>query len=137
MKRHKVLSHGGPSTITKRGMSSEEKRAYHHVYDEPDSETVVMTWPRTIPLEEGDRGWSDMKSIEARLHEFSGTPTMIIWGTDDAVFDVGYRDRLKQYFPHAEGPINFDRASHFLQDDRGSDIVKAILPFLAHAVKGR
>jgi haloalkane dehalogenase len=136
MKRFKLLSHGGPSTITKRGMTHPEKRAYHHVYDEPDSETVVMTWPRTIPLEEGDRGWADMKFIEGRLGEFSKTPTLIIWGIDDAVFDVGYRDRLMRYFPHAEGPVNFERASHFLQDDRGPDIAKTILPFLSRAVKG-
>jgi len=37
--------------------------------------------------------------------------------------------------PHAEGPINFDRASHFLQDDRGPDIVAAMLPFLARVVQ--
>jgi pimeloyl-ACP methyl ester carboxylesterase len=135
MKRFKVLSHGGPSTIAKRRMTRTEKRGYHHIYDEPDSETVVLTWPRTIPLREGDRGWADMKAIEDRLHEFSETATLIVWGTDDPVFDVSYRDRLKQLFPHAEGPVNFDRASHFLQDDRGADIVGAMLPFLDRWVK--
>src|SRR5512135_1062794 len=79
MKRFKVLSHGGTSTITKRGMTSAEKRAYHHVYDEPDSETVVMTWPRSIPLKEGDRGWADMRALEARLGELSETPIQVIW----------------------------------------------------------
>jgi pimeloyl-ACP methyl ester carboxylesterase len=131
MKRFKVLSHGGVSTITRRGMTRAEKRAYHHVYDEPDSETVVMTWPRTIPLRDGDRGWSDMRAIESRLGELSRTPILIIWGVDDPVFNVEYRDHLKKLFPHAEGPINLDRASHFLQDDRGPDIVKALIPFLA------
>jgi hypothetical protein len=29
MKRHKVLSHHGPSVTTKRGMTTEEARAYH------------------------------------------------------------------------------------------------------------
>jgi len=135
MKRYKTLSHGGTSTITKRGMTHAEKRAYHHVYDEPDSETVVMTWPRTIPLREGDRGWADMRAIQMRLGEFAKTPVQIIWGVDDPVFTTGYRDRLMQLLPHAEGPINFDRASHFLQDDRGPDIVEAMIPFLDRVVK--
>ncbi len=135
MKRFKVLSHGGPSTIAKRRMTSAEKRAYHHVYDEPDSETVVMTWPRSIPLKEGDRGWADMRAIESRLGELAKIPIQIIWGVDDPVFNVEYRDRLMHKLPHAEGPINFDRASHFLQDDRGPDIVAAMLPFLARVVK--
>ncbi|HZZ35569.1 MAG TPA: alpha/beta fold hydrolase, partial [Caulobacteraceae bacterium] len=35
MKRLKVLSRGGPSVTSQRGMSDEEARAYHYVYDEP------------------------------------------------------------------------------------------------------
>jgi haloalkane dehalogenase len=135
MKRFKVLSHGGVSTITKRGMTSAEKRAYHHIYDEADSETVVLTWPRSIPLRQGDRGWADMCAIETRLGELAKTPILVIWGVDDPVFNVEYRDRLMAKLPHAEGPINFDRASHFLQDDRGPDIVAAMLPFLARVVQ--
>ncbi len=135
MKRYKVLSHGGPSTISKRRMTRDEKRAYHHVYDEADSETVCMTWPRSIPLKEGDRGWADMKMIENRLGELSNIPIQLIWGVDDPVFDTGYRDRMLKVLPHAEGPVNFDRASHFLQDDRGPDIVQAIIPFLDRVVR--
>ena len=48
MKRFKVLSHGGVSAIMRRTMTEDEKRAYHHVFDEPDSDHVVLTWPRTI-----------------------------------------------------------------------------------------
>ncbi len=135
MKRYKVLSHGGTSTISKRRMTRDEKRAYHHVYDEADSETVCMTWPRSIPLKEGDRGWADMKMIEDRLGELSNIPIQLIWGVDDPVFDTGYRDRMLKVLPHAEGPVNFDRASHFLQDDRGPDIVQAIIPLLDRVVR--
>ena len=41
----------------------------------------------------------------------------------------------QRVLPHAEGPVNFDRASHFLQDDRGPDIVQAIIPFLDRVVR--
>jgi haloalkane dehalogenase len=130
MKRRKVLSHGGPSTISKRRMTAAEKRGYHHVYDEPDSESVTLTWPRTIPMNEGDRGWADMKMIEQRLPELAAKPVLILWAPEDAVFPADYRDRMMALLPHAEGPINFDRAAHFLQDDRAPDIVAAIIPFL-------
>jgi haloalkane dehalogenase len=135
MKRHKVVSRGGPSVTSQRKMASIEKRGYHHVYAEPDSETVTLTWPRTIPLREGDRGWTDMTMIQARLKEFSKTPVLIMWGVDDIVFNIEYRDRLMELFPHAEGPVNYSKASHFLQDDRGSDIVKDMILFLDRAVK--
>jgi len=76
-----------------------------------------------------------MRAIEARLAELRDIPMQIIWGVDDPVFNVEYRDRLMRLFPHAEGPVNFARASHFLQDDRGADIVAAIIPFLARVAK--
>jgi pimeloyl-ACP methyl ester carboxylesterase len=130
MKRFKVLSHGGAPAISRRGMSEDERRAYHHVFDEPDSDNVVLTWPRTIPLREGDRGWADMRMIESRLPELAKIPTLMLWAPEDNVFPIEYANRMKELLPHAEGPILFDRAGHFLQDDRGPDLVKAIIPFL-------
>jgi len=135
-KRLKVLSHRGPAAVTQRGMTEEEKRAYHHIYDEPDSEHVVLTWPRTIPLKEGDRGWVDMQTIQNRLGELSAIPTLLLWAPEDVVFPIEYANRLKALLPHGEGPIEFDNAAHFLQDDRGPDLAKAIVEFLDRKVEG-
>ena len=44
------------------------------------------------------------------------------------------RERLKELLPHAEGPITFDRARHFLQEDRGPDLARAIVAFLNRTV---
>jgi haloalkane dehalogenase len=130
MKRHKALSHGGPSTTTQRGMSEIEARGYHHVFDEPGSDHVVLTWPRTIPMKEGDRGWKDIRYIEKRLPELASKPVLLIWAPGDVVFPIEYANKLKELLPHAEGPVLFDRAAHFLQDDRGPDIAKTIVGFL-------
>jgi haloalkane dehalogenase len=130
MKRVKVLSQHGPSAITRRGLSEEEAAAYHHVFDEPESDAVVLTWPRTIPMREGDRGWADMAAIERRLPELAGVPVSLLWAPGDNVFPIEYAERLKQLLPHAEGPTLFDRAAHFLQDDRGPDLATAVVDFL-------
>ena len=130
MKRHKVLSHRGPAATTVRGISAEEARAYHQVFDEPDSDHVVLTWPRTIPMREGDRGWQDMQAIEQRLGELARVPTLLLWAPGDEVFPIEFAHRLKELLPHAEGPIEFDRARHFLQDDRGPDLAAEIVRFL-------
>ena len=135
MKRHKVLSHAGPSVTTRRGMTDQEARAYHHVFDEPDSDHIVLTWPRTIPMREGDRGWADMQAIERRLPELAGIPTALLWAPEDNVFSIEYANRLKELLPHAEGPILFDKAAHFLQDDRGPDLARAIVEFLNRTVR--
>jgi pimeloyl-ACP methyl ester carboxylesterase len=137
MKRFKVLSHGGVSAITRRAMTEAEKRAYHHVFDEPNSDHVVLTWPRTIPLREGDRGWADMQGIQQRLPELSKVPVLLLWAPEDNVFSIEYANRLKELLPQAEGPILFERAGHFLQDDRGPDVVAAIVSFLERSVAGQ
>jgi haloalkane dehalogenase len=130
MKRHKVLSQHGPSATTVRGLTPDEARGYHHVFDEPDSDHVVLTWPRTIPLRENDRGWQDLLMIERRLPELSRTPIQLLWAPGDEVFPMETCNRMKELLPHAEGPILFDRARHFLQDDRGPDLAAAIVTFL-------
>jgi haloalkane dehalogenase len=135
MQRHKVLSHHGPSVTSRRGLSAEEARGYHHVFDEPDSDHVVLTWPRTIPLRPGDRGWADMQAIERRLPELAHIPTMLLWAPEDNVFPIEYAQRLKELLPHAEGPLLFDNATHFLQDDRGPDLARAVVEFLNRTVK--
>lgn len=137
MKRHKVLSGHGPSATSRRGMSDDEARAYHHVFDEPESDAVVLTWPRTIPLHEGDRGWADMRAIERRLPELADIPVSLLWAPEDNVFPLSYGERLKELLPHAEGPRTFDRAAHFLQDDRGPDLAAAIVEFLDRTVGAR
>ncbi len=134
MKRHKVLSHHGPSAISKRGMTEPEARAYHHVFDEPDSDHVVLTWPRTIPMREGDRGWADMAAIERRLPELAGISTLLLYATQDSVFGKPYAERLKELLPHAEGPIAIEGADHFMQDDQGPQIAAAIVAFLNRTV---
>ena len=81
-------------------MTEDEARAYHHVFDEPESDAVVLTWPRTIPMREGDRGWADMKAIENRLGELVDIPTLLLWAPGDNVFTMQYAERMKELLPH-------------------------------------
>ena len=134
LKRQKVLSHAGPSATSRRGMTELEARGYHHVYDERESETVTLTWPRSIPLQEGDRGWADMAWIQGQLPRLADIPIQLIWAPEDQVFPIEYAARLKELLPHAEGPKTYDHAAHFLQDDRGPEIAADIVAFLNRTV---
>jgi pimeloyl-ACP methyl ester carboxylesterase len=134
MKRHKVLSHHGPSVTTTRAMNEDEAHAYHHVFDEPGSDHVVLTWPRTIPMREGDRGWQDMHHIEQRLPELAGVPALLVWAPEDNVFPLETCERMKQLLPHAEGPVLMGAARHFLPDDRGPEVAAIVRDFLIRTV---
>ena len=117
-------------------MSEEEARAYHHVFDEPDSDHVVLTWPRTIPMREGDRGWSDMQMIERRLPELAGMPMLLLWAPGDEVFPIEYAHRLKELLPHAEGPDHVrSRARIFCRTIAGPDLAAAIVAFLKRTLE--
>jgi haloalkane dehalogenase len=137
MKRMKVLSHGGPWVTNTRSMPPDQGRAYHYIYDERDSETVTLTWPRSIPLQEGDRGWADMAWIQSRLGDLRKKPIQLIWAPEDQVFPIEYCNRLRELLPHAEEPILFGNARHFLQDDRGPEIAAKVVGFLDRTVGAR
>jgi cis-3-alkyl-4-acyloxetan-2-one decarboxylase len=94
----------------------------------------VLTWPRTIPMREGDRGWADMRAIERRLPELGEIPILLLWAPEDEVFPLEFAFRLKELLPQAEGPITFDRARHFIQDDRGPDLARSVVEFLNRTV---
>ena len=76
-----------------------------------------------------------MQAIERRLPELAGIPTLLLWAPEDNVFPIEYASRLKELLPRAEGPILFDKAAHFLQDDRGTDLAGAIVEFLKRTWK--
>ena len=131
LERLKMLSE---APLTMRGMTEAIARLNGHVYEEPDSDHVTLTWPRTIPMREGDRGWQDMRHIEERLPELAHVPTILLWAPEDIVFPIETANMLKKLLPHAEGPIPFANARHFLQEDRGPDVAKATIEFLNRTV---
>jgi len=75
-------------------------------------------------------GWGDMKRIDNRLRELAAVLVQLIWAPEDAIFPIAYCDRIKEPIPHAEGPVIFDTAHHFLQDDRGPAVVTELIAFL-------
>ncbi len=75
-----------------------------------------------------------MLAIEHRLVELATIPTLLLWAPEDNVFPIEYARRLKGLLPHAEGPITFDRAAHFLPDDRGPDLARAVAEFVNRTV---
>jgi len=78
-----------------------------------------------------------MRMIERRIGELSRIPALLLWAPGDEVFPIEFGRRLKELLPQAEGPIEFDRARHFLQDDRGPDLARAMVEFLNRTVGAR
>ena len=75
------------------------------------------------------RTWPGSRSQLPRL---ASVPIQLIWAPEDQVFPIEYARRLKELLPHAQGPKTYDKAAHFLQDDRGPEIAADLVAFLNH-----
>ena len=102
MRRHKVLSQHGPTATTVRGITEDEARAYHHVFDEADRITWCSLGPARFLCEKAIAAGRTWK-IERRLPELSSTPALLLWAPGDEVFPIEFGNRLKELLPHAKG----------------------------------
>jgi pimeloyl-ACP methyl ester carboxylesterase len=78
-----------------------------------------------------------MAWIQGQLPRLADIPIQLVWAQEDQVFPIEYAERLKALLPHAEGPSLYDKAAHFLQDDRGPEIAAEIVKFLDRTVGAR
>ena len=129
--RHNVLARRGVylSVVGRDKFRREAQAVYEAVL--PDAETRLLTWvwPRWIPLDDTARAQARFAWLEAELAK-SKLPTLIIWGSEDEVFDAAtFAERFKRLLPHAEGP-HMVTGRHFLQEDSGPEIAELIAAFL-------
>ncbi len=60
----------------------------------------------------------------------------LLWAPDDAVFPIAYAERIRELIPHAEEPVLFPGAHHFLQDDVGPELLAPLIDFLGRSTGG-
>jgi len=70
-------------------------------------------------------------SVTEQLIPQMKTPTLIIWGKHDVIFDATtYLQRWRQLAPHAR-IVEIDQAGHLVQDDQPEQVNQLLLRFLA------
>jgi haloalkane dehalogenase len=62
-------------------------------------------------------------------------PTLVVWGSHDAVLPSAIAHAFVDLIPGAEGPVLIEGASHFLQEDRPDEVAAAIRDFAARSGK--
>lgn len=76
--------------------------------------------------------WSVTEQLIARMK----TPTLIIWGKHDVIFDTPtYLRRWRHLAPHAR-IVEIDQAGHLVQDDQPGLVNQLLLHFLASSRSG-
>ena len=117
------------SVVDRERFARTAQAAYEAVLPDPATRLLTWVWPRWIPLDEYARAFERFKWLEQELAS-SKLPALIIWGSEDEVFDAGiFAGRFKRLLPHAEGP-HLVTGKHFLQEDSAPEIAGLIGSFL-------
>lgn len=94
---------------------------YMAPWADPSRRRAAVIAPRQLI-----RAAAYLREVEAGLHLLRDLPALIIWGKDDFAFGTPERERFERLFANHR-TIVLERASHFLQEDAGEEIVAAFL----------
>ncbi len=117
--------------VTRKPLSPEVREMYLKPYDTPANRIAVLKFVQTIPLRKTDPGYDIVSGVEAALPQFHATPTLLLWGLRDFVFDRHFLADWQRYFPHAE-THTWPDCSHYLLEDATQEVIAKIQAFLAN-----
>lgn len=115
--------------VTRKPLPADVRAMYLMPYDSPEHRIAVLKFVQTIPLKPTDPGWDIVAGTAESLHKFSHTPTLLLWGLRDFVFDRHFLAEWQRYFPHAE-VHTWEDCGHYLLEDAGQEAIPKVKEFL-------
>lgn len=110
-------------------MDPRVREGYLSPYKTAGNRTGIWRFVKDIPLMPEDPGYDLVSEIQAKLPGFRNTPTLILWGEKDFVFDHHFLDEWERLLPNAE-VHRFPNAGHYVLEDAGVEILDLIRSFL-------
>jgi haloalkane dehalogenase len=111
-------------------LPEEVRRAYLAPYASWSERRAIWRFVRDIPMSAGDPSFATLQSIGSGLRRFTSTPASILWGERDWCFTPRFRLMWQERWPHAE-VHRFDDAGHWVCEDAGERVVRALREWLA------
>jgi haloalkane dehalogenase len=111
-----------------RPMEQSVREGYLLPYRAPQDRTALLHFVQDIPLEPEDASYALVSEVQAKLPEFRQTPTLILWGDRDFVFDHHFLAEWRKTLPDAE-VHRFAQAGHYVLEDAGAEILPLIRDF--------
>ena len=94
-----------------------------------DRRLAHLRFVEDIPLQPGDHSYALVSEVAAALPSFQQTPTLILWGEKDFVFDHHFLAVWEKTLPGAE-IHRFPNAGHLVLEDVGEAILPLLKSFL-------
>jgi pimeloyl-ACP methyl ester carboxylesterase len=117
---------------TQRRLTSGERDAYLAPYDSWDHRLAVHRFIQDIPLQPSDPGYEIVSETQTGLDHFQDTPTLLLWGLRDFVFDADYLEEWQRRMPHAR-TRRYETAGHYVLEDARDDVRSLVESFVAEA----
>jgi haloalkane dehalogenase len=110
----------------KRDPGDEVIAAYEAPFPNAASKAGARAFPRILPLEPGAPGAQAGQRVLAALGELA-RPALVIWGDADPVLPLSVGELMAELVGTTVEPVD---ASHFLQEDAGTEIGRRIADWL-------
>jgi haloalkane dehalogenase len=92
----------------------------------------VHRFIKDIPLQPSDPGYDIVSDVQAGLDHFQATPTLLLWGLRDFVFDADYLKEWERRMPHAR-THRYEAAGHYVLEDARDEVCTLVESFMAEA----
>ena len=116
--------------VKQRVLTREERHSYLAPYDSWSHRIAVHRFIQDIPLKIGDPAYNIVSEVESGLDRFRDTPTLLLWGMKDFVFDHEFLAEFERRMPHAR-VHRFEGAGHYVLEDAFDEILPLVEDFLA------
>ncbi|MEN9479536.1 MAG: hypothetical protein RLZZ298_931 [Pseudomonadota bacterium] len=110
-------------------MSPEISLGYRAPYDSWKNRIATLRFVQDIPLAPSDAGFALVESIATSLSQFKATPTLIVWGALDFVFDDAFLRKWQTVLPQATVHRLAD-AGHYVLEDAAEEVIPLISDFI-------
>jgi haloalkane dehalogenase len=108
-------------------LSPEVVAAYEAPFPTPESKAGAQRFPLLVPLAAEDPGAAEMLAVRDALSRWD-KPALVAFSDGDPVFPFPQAgDRFTALIPTADEQVRIEGGAHFLQEDRGPQIVDAML----------
>jgi haloalkane dehalogenase len=112
----------------RRRVTDDIVRAYDAPFPDSASKAGARAFPAIIPTRPEDPGAREMAETRRALRAWA-PPTLILWSDADRVFPLEAGRRFATVFPGGRFEV-VAGAGHFLQEERGDEIGRALVEFI-------
>ena len=106
--------------------------AYNAPFPVPESKAGVLAFPELVPTEVDHPSAAKMLEVRAGLEHWE-RPALVLFSDSDPIFSTAAAERMAARIPGAGPAEIIAGAGHFLQEEKGEEIAKRIVRFLAES----